>query len=167
MKFAGKTWVYTDGDYRPLSPRSFTQLADLKADTTNGGTFTKDAWQTRVLNTIEVDDIGVTLSSNQFILPAGSYEIFAYLPAHLVDRHQGRLQNISDTATTLVGSSKHTDGGHTVYSTVSGRFTITGAKTFELQHYCQTTQATNGFGVPGSFAEGERYTTVRLWKVDG
>ena len=48
-------------------------------------------------------------------------------------------------------------------STVSGRFTITGSKVFELQHQCGTTQVDLGFGAAANFAT-EVYSEVEFWK---
>src|SRR5687768_2319629 len=77
-------------------------LVDEKAANTAGGTFTTGAWRTRTLNTEKLDEITSTLASNQFTLPAGTYNIVASAPAFFVSRHQTRLRNITDGTTTLV-----------------------------------------------------------------
>jgi len=55
--------------------RSVAYIKDIKTNGTAGGTFTNGR-QTRVLNTLE-DPMGIvtSLSSNQFVLPAGRYAI--------------------------------------------------------------------------------------------
>jgi hypothetical protein len=142
-------------------------LQDQKASGTDAGTFTSGAWQTRTINT-EVVDTGnnCTLSSNQFTLAAGTYVIYAVAPAYEVQFHQARLQNTTDATTTLTGTSMITNTGSatTTLSVVSGSFTIATSKTFELQHRCSTTQATNGFGRAASFGT-EVYASVMLTKV--
>lgn len=148
----------------------YVLLQDQKASGTAGGTFTSGAWQTRVLNTIAADTTGVvTLSANQFTLPAGTYRIEAKAPAFNVDRHEARLQNITDATTVLSGTSGFAVGGNQGQesSFIFDRFTIASAKTFEIQHRCQSTAATNGFGVESgsNFAVAhETYTSVTLIK---
>ena len=146
----------------------YAKLSDTKAANTAGGTFTNGAWQTRVLNTEDVDVGGiVSLSSNQFTLQAGTYRIRATAPAVAVDRNKARLQNITDASTTILGTSEYTQASTLVSSRslVEGQFTIASAKTFEIQHRCETTRATNGFGLESNFSVSEVYTVVEIWKV--
>lgn len=146
----------------------YAKLSDTKTANTGGGTFTSGAWQTRVINTedSDVDNI-VSVSGNQFTLVSGTYLIRATAPAYAVDRHKARLRNMTDSSTTLVGSSAYSSN---VYSSaepsiIEGRFTIAAAKAFEIQHQCQTTVATLGFGVESNFGESEVYTIIELWKI--
>lgn len=147
----------------------YALLRDEKAQNTAGGTFTSGAWRTRDLNVESVDTDGiVSLSSNQFTLPAGSYRIRALVPGYAVDSHQARLQNITDATTELVGSSESAGTGSGLAQTLSviaGEFTIQSAKTFEIQHQAETTGTTSGFGAPANFTT-EVYTTVELWQTD-
>lgn len=134
---------------------------------TNGGLFASGAWRTRTLNTVVLNEIGAVLSSNQFTLPAGTYELRATAPASDVHGHQARLRNITDDTTTLVGTpewSAITLQASTP-SVIVGRFTIAAAKVFEVQHRCAANSSgTEGFGLAGAF-EVETYTTVWLKKV--
>lgn len=147
----------------------YVNLQDQKAQNTAGGTFTSGAWRTRTLNT-EVSDVGglCSLASDQFTLSAGTYIIHATAPAWNVVRNQIRLQNVTDTATILTGTTvyAYTAGaaGAMTVSSVRGIFTIGASKALEIQHQCETTAATNGFGVAGNFTT-EVYTVVELWKV--
>jgi hypothetical protein len=142
-------------------------LADQKAQNTAGGTFTSGAWRTRTLNT-EVTDTGgdCSLASNQFTLTAGTYEVWALAPAHACDRHQARLQNVTDGSTLITGTVGITSGAASVdsVSVVVGRFTVAASKALELQHQCQTSKATNGFGVESNFT-AEVYSVVVLRRV--
>jgi hypothetical protein len=142
-------------------------LQDQKAANTAGGTFTSGAWQTRTLNTEVTDTIGSTLSSNQFTLPAGTYDIDAIVPAFTVGLHKAKLYNITDAADTLQGTSASAQASSSVfsYSVVRGRFTIAGTKTFEIRHQCQTTRATDGFGIQSNFSVTEIYTDVVIKKI--
>lgn len=143
-------------------------LRDEQTANTKGGTFTSGAWQTRVLNT-EVRDANnnCSLSSNAFTLDAGTYYFEGNAPAWNCGRHKLRLQNTSDASTTVVGESAYSSVGRDMQTlaTISGVFTIASSKTFELQHRCDTTANTTGFGVASNFSVIEVYAVMRLWKI--
>ena len=147
---------------------SYAILADVKANSTNGGTFTAGAWRTRDLNTEIADPDGiVSISSNQFTLAAGSYLIKARCPAFNTNAHQTRLYNESDTNVEQVGtiSFVNANSGHVVTDSFClARVTISGSKTFEIQHYAAITSATYGFGVSGNMGNSMIYTTVEIYK---
>ncbi|MCE3234527.1 MAG: hypothetical protein K0Q50_707 [Vampirovibrio sp.] len=142
-------------------------LRDQKTQNTDGGTFTSGAWRTRDLNT-EVQDTGgnCTLSTNQFTLSPGTYQIEASAPGFRVQDHQIRLQNITDGSTTLIGTSAAAENAvNTITrSFIQGQFSITANKTFEIQHQCSATGTTTGFGNAANYTT-EVYTTVVLRKV--
>lgn len=144
------------------STKKYLYLQDQKSSGTDGGGATSGSWQTRTINTEVADTIGSTLSSNQFTLPAGTYKIRASAPAFSCSQHQIRLQNITDTATTLLGTSECTNpgaGDGISRSEIDGVFTIAGTKTFEIQHRVASTKATNGYGIATSWGT-EIYTNV-------
>lgn len=80
-----------------------------------------------------------------------------------VDNHQLIWYNVTDASTVFRGLSNGSTNNVKVPAFVSGRFTISGTKVFELRHRCQTT-ASNGFGGPNSFGT-EIYADVKIWKV--
>lgn len=141
-------------------------LQDQKSDGTAGGTFTTGAWRTRDLNTEVVDSGGnCTLASNQFTLNSGTYRIQAFASCRDVDMNVLRLQNITDSSTTVTGMSIEASSGQgTKQALLFGRFTIAASKVFELQHLSGATKATNGFGYPASLGLTEIYSTVILVK---
>lgn len=149
----------------------YALIRDEKSSGTNGGSFTSGSWQTRDLTTIAVDSIGVVLNSNQFTLPAGRYRISAYAPAFFVNTHKARLRNITDAETVDEGTSAKsnddsTNSETTQESVIRFEFEIEEAKTFEIQHQCETTGNTNGFGTATTFStDNEIYTVVELWKL--
>lgn len=153
-----------------ITPRMWI-LTDEKAANTAGGTFTTGAWRTRDLTTIKGDpgtDVG--LAANQFTLQRGTWMVHGNAPAYIVNRHQTRLRNITDGTTTEVGSSQWTASGSQGYnsSEIYAFFTITTAKVFELQHQCETTRATDGFGVATGSAftvDKEVYSRMEIIKV--
>lgn len=138
-------------------------LREELAQHTDAGTFTSGAWQTRSLNTEAADRGGyASLSAGQVALAAGTYRLRASAPAFSVGRHQARWHNVTDGATVIAGTSEYADTVQT-RSIVAGRFTISAGKTFELQHRCENTRSTDGFGVAGNFG-AEVYAEAELWR---
>ena len=117
----------------------------------------------------EVADTGNngSVASNKITLAAGTYRFHISAPALYVNVHQARLQNVTDGTTVKVGSSEYSiQSGFSIIasrSIIVGRFTIAGTKDFEIQHQCQTTQATNGYGNAANFTT-EVYTQAEFWK---
>jgi len=145
---------------------SYAIIADQKSTGTNGGTFSVGAWRERDLQTELFDPDGiVSISSNQFTLAAGTYFISWKCPAYAVGNHQSRLYNVTDAAEVAVGMSC-TDGtyGITIVATGSARTTITGSKTFSIEHQGQYTLATYGFGYNFGLSSKEQYTMVEIFK---
>jgi hypothetical protein len=148
--------------------RDYILIRDEKTQNTSGGDFTSGDWRTRTLNT-EVYDTGnhASISSNQITLAAGTYEFEISCPAHHVSRHQARLYNITDGAAIAYGTSEFQNAATTTSATrsfIKGRFTIAAPKVLEVQHRCETTFSTYGFGVESNFGT-EVYTVAEFWKV--
>jgi len=155
----------------PVTGRDlFIYIRDEKPDGTQGGTFSSGAARTRVLTTIVTDETGdVTLSTNQFTLPAGTYRIWAQAPCYRVTNGYAWLQNITDASLEVQGSNHYdsnASGNTHSHSFISGQFTITATKTFEIQHICFATFSSSGFGNRSSATgDPEIYTQVQLTKL--
>lgn len=146
---------------------AYALLEDQKAQATAGGSFTLNTWTTRDLNTEVTDPWGiVSLSSNQFTLQAGTYLIVGRAPAWFVEQHKCRLRNITDGTTAAVGRSRYAAGTNAdSESSVVARVSISSAKTFELQHLCRQSRATDGLGVPTDTAGTiEVYASVEIYR---
>jgi|GEM_PF-6047687 len=152
-----------------LATPSVTQVIhvrDEKAQSTEGGTFTSGAWQTRVLNTSKTNTItGASLGSNQITLPAGTYWVDASANMFLVDRNQARLYDTTGAAVLVLGlnvfAGGSADGNRAL---VQGLFTLTTTSVLELQHRAAGTKAANGFGLANNFTT-EVYADVVIWKT--
>ena len=141
---------------------SYAIIADQKAQSTEGGTFTSGAWRTRDLNTEIADGDGiVSIASNQFTLGAGSYLIRWACPSYGSGDTQARLYNITDASVGGISMCNYWPGEG--FSTGSTRVVISGSKTFEIQHRCQSTSSTNGYGAAATFGT-EQYTIVEIFK---
>jgi hypothetical protein len=149
----------------------YIKIIDRKAAGTDGGAFTSGADRTRDLNRIDVDTAGIaTLASNQFTIPAGTYEYTIRAPAHSVGRNSAWLYNITDAVEVDRGQNffASTTGNAGAAAIITGQMVLQGTKTFEVRHRCETTNGTNGFGVSinsGFTVPFEYYTTVELHKV--
>lgn len=143
-------------------------LKDIKAGGTDGGTFTSGAWQTRTLNTEEVDTKNLcTLSANQFVFEAGTYELEAYSAGYRCDGHQLRLYNVTGATTIAAGTPERSDAADAsiTYAKLYCRFTIAAGQSLEIQHRCQTTKASDGFGRGINFGESLVFTMVKARKI--
>ena len=162
------TKAYVDAQVATVSDTfgsALLHIQDQKTSGTAGGTFSSGAWRTRTLNTEVTDEIGSTLSSNQFTLPDGTYWIEAEAPAIDVGPHRIKLYNITDAADELFGMSADSNGSSTTLAVLRGRFTVAGGPdTFEIQHRSTSSTSTIGFGDNNSFGT-EIYTDVRIWKI--
>lgn len=156
--YNGSAWRILD---RPL-----LHLREQQTANTAGTTITTGAFRTMVLNTEVTDEIGSTLSSNQWTLPAGTYEIFATAPAGASGSASSfvaktKLRNITDGSDTLIGPTSTTPAGTGTSSPLVGRFTIAAAKTFEFQMRCTTELA-----IPAAnLGVVEVYAEVMIWRV--
>jgi len=148
-------------------------LKDVKSAGAAGGTFTQDAWRTRDL-TVANKDGGTSndgcswcvLSSNRFTVPAGTYDLYATLPARIVNSTKCRLYDITNSVDAIIGATMGNGGSLETNSVIDGTITPTVPTTYEIQHYCTLTSATNGFGYPSNIdSKSEVYTQVRITKI--
>lgn len=144
-------------------------LKDEKPSGTAGGTFTKDAWRTRDINVEEIDTgNNCSIDGNQITLDPGTYECIIKCPTYRVEGHKTRLYNITDTSLELEGTSEYARNSYLLANSsfIMGRFIIAAQKIFEIQHYCKTTFATQGFGVQAVIpGVNEVYTIAEFRKV--
>lgn len=147
-----------------------TILQDQKTNGSNGGSATGGAWNTRTLNTSVIDQIGVSLGSNQFTLPAGTYYVEISTPACQVNNHRCRLYNVTTSSTVLLGTSECAQ--NTNPSNMSNRsfidayFTSAASGTYRVDHWCNTSFATQGLGMNASSGDVEIFTNVKIIKIN-
>jgi len=161
----GLTWaaIPTSGLYT-----SYAILKDIKSSGTNGGTLDDGDWRDRDLNN-EVDPDGiVTLSNDEFTLGTGTYLLKWTAPGHDVINHNTRIYNITDSTTPdeLVGIGASSNQTHEsiTHSVGVGRITISGNKTFKLQHRCSGNEGSgDGMGAAKGWGP-EVYAIVEIYK---
>jgi len=160
-------------------------LWEQKTANSDGGTFTQDAWQDRVLNS--KSDLqtfvswpggastGTDGTNTIFSLPIGTYLIEWSAPAFNVDANKTQLiYSLSDTfsSPTYIAGSNEYDGsslGANSQTRSVGAITLTLTNTtyFKVQHKCQTTQNDNGLGRKANFGVVEVYTIVNIRDLGG
>ena len=139
-----------------------------QANSTNGGTFTSGSYLKRTLNTTVVNNItGCSIASSVITLPAGTFYVTAFAPAQEVNRNKLRLQNTTASTTLQVGNNAYasaSDVGSNI-ATLQSVFTLATSSTIELQHRCQATLASAGFGVAMSFSDVEVYASITIQRI--
>lgn len=144
-------------------------IRDEKTSGTDGGSSVADTWTKHTLNDTKTNEIsGASESSSVITLPAGTYWIEAWSTFYAADECKIRWRNTTDGTTAVVGANGYNNGGADAASShtpLAGRFTIAGAKDFELQYWCQLSQATNGLGAAATSGEVEIYAEAMIWKL--
>lgn len=99
LAYDGTNFQVVDGlQSASSSPRAYAVIAHTEALNTHGGSPpSTNAWFTRKMNTVLVDTQSiVTLSSNQFTLPAGTWIIDVRAYAYGVARTKSRLYDVTN-----------------------------------------------------------------------
>ena len=146
---------------------SYAVIVDSKATATGGGGFTAGAWRTRDLNTELADPDGiVSISANEFTLGAGSYLISWSCPHHQVTNCETRLYDVTGTAHVQSGSSGYSGSGANTQGRDMGAVRVTPAASnvYRIEHRCDYSNTTNGFGVSVAYGETIIFTIVEIFK---
>ena len=151
-----------------LSVDNFMHLQDQKASGTNGGSSVVGR-QVRTLNTVVSNTItGASLSSNEIILPAGTYILKAIATSFASNLGRLIIVNVTDTADIETGINGNNNTGDTQTSPSfieTSPFTLPATKNINLTHYLSLARATNGLGSAVSSGDVEIYADVKIWKV--
>jgi len=159
LKYNSSTEKWESG---VLSELVFATLSDTKATNTTGGTSVAATWTTRDLNTEDYDNIGVTISSDEFTLPAGKYLIESTSPFHDCGYFQTRLYNVTDTATEQAGTTGYASTSNGFgQSNISTVVDISVSTTYRIEYFVNTA-VTHGLGYPVSSGESNIFTTVKI-----
>ena len=141
---------------------------DEKAQGSNGGTFTAGAWRQRDLNTKVDPDNLVTVTSNTVTINvAGKYWLRASCPVYNAGRNQSRITK--NNAFLQQGTSEYaaTASDASIKSSIVWAGQLAANDVLQLEHQCDTTVATYGFGVGDSSSWGvEIFSIMELVKLD-
>jgi len=141
---------------------------ETQANNTSGGTFTSGSYTKRILNTTVVNNItGCSIASSVITLPAGTFAVRASAPAFNVAAHKARIQNTTAGTTLALGQNQYTAAAELaqVSSEVVTIFTLSVSSTIELQHRCEVTKTTTGYGVSMSFGDNEIYSQIMIQRI--
>ena len=121
---------------------------DEKPRGTNGGDFTADIWQTRVLNTTTYTHGNQVIidNSNNIILSHGTYVIRASAAANYVDNNQLRLFDVSNNTAVTYGTVINCGYGTSTQAALNYNVDIETANIYQIQHICASTRLIDGFG---------------------
>ena len=143
-------------------------VRDEKSAGTQGGSSSATTDNVRVINTVVTNEItDASLGSNRITLPSGTYYIDAEAHAFKSDINRLILYNHSDSSIVILGTAIYADFNYSSvgHSFLTGRFTISASKNFEIRHYTGRAIATNGFGVSAGDSRTEVYFDAKIWKV--
>ena len=142
------------------------RIRDEKAAGTSGGSSTAGGNATRDLNTVYGDSAIVSLSSNQFTLFPGTYEIEFDAPAYNARQHRAYLYSVTDAAEVDggLGSLEFADPAQT-RSMGGVKVTLTQAKTYELRHYTRDADGI-GLGIASTDGRASVFSQVKITKIN-
>ncbi len=168
--------IYDEAGSSGGSGNMITAL-DVKTSGTHGGASSAGT-QTRVLNTLYNPDsvAGVSLSSNQLTLPAGTYKLWHYFGAvYRGNNSQLFIYDVTNTAVLqtdgsidTAGVPSYTSSGNSIAITSIGiyaEFTLSDSTALELRHYISSAQASNGLGSAMGQGRDEIYAGIVLEKI--
>ncbi len=146
-------------------------LRDEEQIGSNGGDFIQNVWQVRVLNTVTVNGgSSVTLNGdNSFTISnPGTYNFTISAPAYYVNNHMARLVDITGGGSTIItyGTNAYckADTAMTT-SRIDTSLSLTELnlpRTYNVQHFCASTQTVDGLGLAAGFGGNEVYTMVTI-----
>ena len=148
-------------------PIKVAYLSEVQTSGTEGGSTLANSTVVRTLNTkVDPDGIVTSLISNQFTLPAGTYDIYATSPVCASDRARAYLYNVTDSVKTILGTPNYNYAAAyaNINSVVSGQIVIAVSKVFELRQYTLNAHATNGLGVAGASGDNEVFSIIKITK---
>ncbi len=160
--------VGPQGPAGTAGPAGGTERLHVQEVQSGGGSSSATSWTARVLNTTVANSItGASLASDQITLPAGTYDINAFLTVTSTSGigHKFRLYNVTDASSVLTSSTSR--GAQPVDRMVPliGQFTISGTKVFEIQGIASAVQAVAWGGTAGISGEDNVYANVMITKL--
>ena len=165
------TFLRGDNTFASAQGKFESQLLhvrDEKSAGTQGGSSSANTDNVRVINTVVTNEItGASLGSNRITLPSGTYYIDAEAHAFKSDINRLILYNHSDSSIVILGTAIYADFNYSSvgHSFLTGRFTISASKNFEIRHRTGRAISTNGFGVSAGDSRTEVYFDTKIWKV--
>ncbi|MDZ8096716.1 MAG: hypothetical protein RMZ42_32980 [Nostoc sp. DedQUE05] len=146
----------------------FIQILETQVSGTEGGNATAGAWTKRKLNNIRSDETAlVTISNNEFTLPAGIYNFNLLSPFYRTATTRIRLRNISDNAIIATSISIYPGAGVDIQclAELQGKFTIAANKSLAIEYRAFRNQDSASLGLSSGWGIEEIFTVINLFKV--
>lgn len=159
-------WIMTDASSTSTTgTAAMLHVAQVATAGTLGGTSLAGAGQTRILDTVLVNNIpGASLSANTITLPAGRYWVEASAPAVQVNNHNLRLVQVAGAVIVKAGRTvlNGSDQGH---AQLSHQLIVTSTQQYTLSHYTQSAVASSGLGTGLANGDPETFAEVVIWRL--
>lgn len=139
----------------------------------HGGGQSTGSWDTRYINreVLDTDNI-CSLSSNEFTLPAGTYDIDVCAAFFSTGHSRLRLYNVGATAVEqdegsndIVSLGTYSSGYAQTMGRINTRFTLTSQQALRVESRVTVANATSGWGAASNIGIEEKYLSIRLVKV--
>lgn len=145
------------------SSGGYMLLQHQLAQGTDGGSAASGV-NTRPLNTTVANTItGASLASNQFTLPAGTFELDGVASTYASNGNKAYFYNVTSSLTYMGQNQRAAGGGGTGTLSRAQAFVVLAAPAvFELRHYYDTAAPTNGYGTALGAGGIEVYATVNV-----
>lgn len=149
-------------------------FSERQSSGTHGGSFSSGARRTRELNTEEYNGGSfASLNSNQItITESGTYLVYGVAVALGVFTNRLNFASVSGTSFDVLGPINrfdHINDDNSCEASLVGVFTVDvesdGNAVCELQHECNVTKLTDGFGDAAALGEDEKYSEALIIKV--
>lgn len=158
--------LYIDGiEIHPYKTALFKY--QVSSGTPGGDATVIGGWETRPINTIEFDNIGVDLIDNGMILPAGTY--IMHVTTNHYDTAQTKTGAFDYTHSVVLGvlGQQHVSNIATAPLSGTVSFTLTEESSIIIVQACNLDQLVNGMGYPASLhAQDEVYLTANVVKIN-
>jgi len=146
----------------------YLRVTDKKVKGTSAGASVAGN-NTRALNTIDWNDFGAALSSNNITLPPGTYDVLGSAPALNVGAHQALLWASTGGVRLVEGTSEFagTSSAATTRSIIAGRFVLSVSSSIQLRHWMASANSVSGLGIANDSPNNafEVYSELTFRKV--
>jgi hypothetical protein len=178
-------WTPTSNFPGAFGTKLFHVRDERSSGTDSGQSLTNNAWTTRTLNVTKTNQLSLTLASNQFTLPAGTWYAEGWA-VHYINEDYGaggsvngvlrtRLRNVTDASTLIVGATWQVSGDfgvgggilETIILPFEGVFPLAAPKVVQFQSFRRNDGSITSVnaGKAGNTGEVEVYADLRLWKI--
>ena len=142
---------------------------DSKSPGTNGGIATSGSWNTRTINTTNVDGGNeITRASNQLTLASGKYQVYIQSMFYRTQGTRTALYNVTNMTYDAYSLNAYaSDADRTnIVSELKTHLILSTTTVYELRYRCNRTQNNDGLGIPtGINGVNEYYTIFTITKL--